>query len=328
VVTDDEFARGKALFDAGAYWEAHEVWEGPWRERRAWQQGLIQVAAAFYKLVTKKDVEAARRILARAVAKLEAEPEGDARAPSAAFVAAVERCREALDHVDDADAFDRALVPRFARASRRFVIVGRTATASGDFSLEDLPSTSGRLDVLVRCVRAALLVSHGVRRDTVVYLVLLGGARAPRVLRIDGATARFLRPDERSLATLVKKSLAAPSDGEGFVAVRPGIAVAAGALDVVLADLGATPAYVLDARAPDLRGAPLDVGAGAFFIGDHLGLDEPTRARLAEAGARAVSVGPLTLHAEDAVTVVSNELDRRAWEWGGPPWTPTSTKTP
>jgi hypothetical protein len=35
----------------------------------------------------------------------------------------------------------------------------------------------------------------------------------------------------------VKKSLAAPSDGDGIVAVRPGIAVAAVALDVVLADL-------------------------------------------------------------------------------------------
>ena len=113
--TDDEFARGRALFDAGAYWEAHEAWEGPWRkERRSWQQGLIQVAAAFYKLVTKEDVEAARRILARAVVKLEAESEGDARAPTAAFIAAVERCREAIDHLDDADAFDRALVPRFA----------------------------------------------------------------------------------------------------------------------------------------------------------------------------------------------------------------------
>src|SRR5262249_50737940 len=74
VATDDEFARGAMLFDTGAYWEAHEAWEGPWRrERRAWQQGLIQVAAAFHKLFAKKDVEAARRILSRAVTKLDAE---------------------------------------------------------------------------------------------------------------------------------------------------------------------------------------------------------------------------------------------------------------
>ena len=59
--------------------------------------------------------------------------------------------------------------------TRRFVVIGQSATASPDFSLVDIAGTSGRLDVLLRCLRAALLVSHGLRRDTVVYLVLLGG---------------------------------------------------------------------------------------------------------------------------------------------------------
>lgn len=196
--------------------------------------------------------------------------------------------------------------------SRRFVIVGRTATASSDFSLDDLPSSGGRIDVLVRCLRAALLVSHGVRRDTVVYLVLLGGPRAPRVLRVDGATAQFLRPDERSLAVLVRKSLAAESSGEGFVTVRPGVAVASGGLDVVFADLGAMRAYILDEGGPDFRSETTHSRDDVFFIGDHLGFDESTRARLAEAGARPVSVGPISLHADDAVAVLSNELDRAA----------------
>ena len=70
-----------------------------------------------------------------------------------------------------------------------------------------MPSTSGRLDVLLRSIRAAFLVSHGLRRDVVVYLVLCAGPRAPRVLRIDGRSAKFLRPDERSLAVLLQKSL-------------------------------------------------------------------------------------------------------------------------
>src|SRR5579859_1995937 len=108
---------------------------------------------------------------------------------------------------------------------RRFVILGQTAQASPDFRLDDLPGTSGRLDVLVRCVRAALLISHGVRQDAIVYLVLCGGEAAPRVLRVVGAAVRFLRPDERSLATLLKKALAERSEGEEerFVEVRPGI---------------------------------------------------------------------------------------------------------
>jgi tRNA pseudouridine-54 N-methylase len=33
---------------------------------------------------------------------------------------------------------------------RRFVLIGQTASASGDFLLQDLPSSSGRLDALLR----------------------------------------------------------------------------------------------------------------------------------------------------------------------------------
>ena len=46
-------------------------------------------------------------------------------------------------------------------------------------------------------------------------------------------------------------------------------------------------------------------------MGDHLGFDEATRARLAGLGAAAVGVGPVSVHADDAIVIVSNELDRR-----------------
>ena len=195
---------------------------------------------------------------------------------------------------------------------RRFIVIGQRALASPDFLLDDLAGTSGRLDVLLRALRAALMVSHGLRTDTIVYLVLLGGPRAPRTLRFEGATARFLRPEERSLATLAKKVLAAPPGGPGFTLGRPGIAIAEGGLDAVLSDLqGATP-YVLEEGAPDVRGAALDPESAAFFVGDHLGFDDATRAALAKAGATAVGLGPVSVHAEDAVTILVNELDRRA----------------
>jgi len=197
--------------------------------------------------------------------------------------------------------------------TRRFVILGQRATASPDFSVDDLAGSSGRLDVLLRCVRAALMVSHGVRADTIVYLCLLGGPDAPRTLRFDGATARFLRPDERSLATLARKTLAAaPGDGPGFVPVRHGVSVARGGLDVVLADLdGATP-YVLEEGAPDIRTAALAEASVAIFLGDHLGIEPRARETLADRGAVGLGLGPVSMHAEDAVAVVSNELDRRA----------------
>jgi tRNA (pseudouridine54-N1)-methyltransferase len=200
-------------------------------------------------------------------------------------------------------------------AVRRFVVIGRRAIASPGFSLANLPASSGRLDVLLRCLRAALLVSHGLRRDTVVYLVLLGGPDAPRTLRVSGPTARFLRPDERSLAVLVQKALAQPLGGQvdqaGFTTLRNGIAVAARGLDAVLADLGPATPYLLEEGAPDLRGVALDGPDPVFFLGDDLGLDEATRAALVGYGVIAASVGPVSVHADDAIVLVANELDRR-----------------
>jgi len=194
---------------------------------------------------------------------------------------------------------------------RRFVVIGRLATASADFSLTNLPASSGRLDVLLRCLRAALLVSHGLRRDTIVYLVLLGGPDAPRTVRVDGPTARFVRPDERSLALMVRTALGKPLEGPGFTTIRNGIAVAAGGLDAVLADLGSGARYLLDEEAPDLRGLALDAPDPVFFLGDHLGFDEATRDTLRRIGATPVGVGPVSVHADDAIVLVANELDRR-----------------
>lgn len=184
----------------------------------------------------------------------------------------------------------------------RLVVLGGRAT--GRFRINDLPGTSGRLDALLRCLRAALLVSHGVRRHVAVYLVLGGDGM---VLRVQGGGVKFLRPDERSLAVLAQKALAAPREAPGFTEVRPGVAVADGGLAEVLADLGELPRFVLDERGEDVRGVTLPRGGAAYFLGDHLGMSESVQNAL---GAKGICVGPVSVHAEDAVAVLCNELDR------------------
>ena len=198
--------------------------------------------------------------------------------------------------------------------TRSFVVVGHRASASPNFSLVDLAGTSGRLDVLLRCLRSALLVSHGLRRDTDVYLVLLGGWHAPRVLRVRGAEVRYLRPDERQMATLAQKALGeAPADSPAgvFVEVRPGVAGARGGLEAAVADVGGGPRYVLEEGARDVREAAIDPDDAVVFVGDHRGFDDTTRAAIASAGAAPVGLGPVSVHADDAVAIVCNEMDRR-----------------
>ncbi|HEX2677001.1 MAG TPA: hypothetical protein VHM19_10185 [Polyangiales bacterium] len=199
---------------------------------------------------------------------------------------------------------------------RNFVILGTRARASGDFQLNDIPGTSGRLDVLLRGLRAGLLVSHGIRKDTRVYLVLGGEPENSVVVRVDGAAAKYLRPDDRSLGTLAKKALTSPAAvGCGFQAVKPGVASTRGGLDSVLADVASSVLYVLEQSGQDCREQAFE-GDATFFVGDHLGFDPAIRAQLAALGARALSVGPCSLHTEDAVAVLHNELDRRGDQRG------------
>jgi tRNA (pseudouridine54-N1)-methyltransferase len=202
--------------------------------------------------------------------------------------------------------------------TKRYVIVGQTASASPNFSLVDLPGTSGRLDVLLRSLRAALLVSHGVRRDTIVYLALFGGTLAPRVLRIDGSAIRFVRPDERALGFLVQKALTRTADvtaGQGFVPIRPGLALAVGGLEAVVADFdGNETRCVLEEGATDVRATKLPTSSVAVFVGDHHGFAPKIRAYLDSQGCIPIGIGPISLHADDAIAILHNEMDRRAHE--------------
>lgn len=75
----DAFTHGARLFDVGAFFQAHEVWEERWRvatdtAEREFLQGLIQVAAAFHKLLVMKSASSASRLLEKGLAKLDACP--------------------------------------------------------------------------------------------------------------------------------------------------------------------------------------------------------------------------------------------------------------
>jgi len=195
---------------------------------------------------------------------------------------------------------------------RRYVIVGQRARSEGDFLLADIPSTSGRVDVLLRALRSALLVSHSVRRDTVVYLVLLGSPERVRTVRIEGAASKYLRPDERSLATTLKKALLCPTTEATFTPVRPGIAVAAEGLACVLPELSNSRLFLLEPGGADVRGCDFSHPENTFLLGDHLGLTPEIREQWLQLGAQSISVGPVAIYTEDTIALVANELDRHA----------------
>ena len=195
---------------------------------------------------------------------------------------------------------------------RNFVIVGHKATTNPNFSLEDIPGTSGRLDILCRSVTAAFVISHGIRKDVCVYLVLLGGD-VPKTIRLQGETLRHLNPDERTTAALLKKALAVPATQEWAMSTS-GIFVRTGGLAQVLEDLKAARLIYLREDGADIRDLVPGALAGdaAFILGDHTGMTPEEEEMISEAGAEVVSLGPTSLHADHCIVLINWFLDTKA----------------
>lgn len=107
---DPRLEEGRALFNAGRFFEAHEKWEEVWLAEtgpaKRLLQGLIQIAAGFLK-AESGSFGVAARLLEAGVAKLES-----AGAPErlAVFAAEVRRLTE-MPHGLLAERASRPLVP-------------------------------------------------------------------------------------------------------------------------------------------------------------------------------------------------------------------------
>ena len=195
------------------------------------------------------------------------------------------------------------------RAMRNFIIVGHKATTSPNFSLEDIPGTSGRLDILCRGITAAFVLSHGIRKDVCVYLVLLGG-EVPKNICLKGETLRHLNPDERTTAALLKKALALEATAEWSMSTS-GIFVRTGGLERILQDLNATRLIYLREDGVDIRNVECSnlSGDATFILGDHMGMTPEEEVLISDAGAEVVSMGPTSLHADHCIVIMNWFLD-------------------
>jgi len=189
----------------------------------------------------------------------------------------------------------------------RIMIVGHHAQSSGDFSLNDLPGGAGRMDVLCRAISSSLFLSHGMRRDVEVILILLGPPEPPVTVMFSGEKVRYLNPDERSAGSLLKKALALPR-GDEFRESTKGVFVRRGGLERVLNEY---PFAVLDEEGEDLRKAR-NLPAN-YLLSDHLNFTDKELELVSKC--RKFSVSPLTLHADHAITLMLNEHDRRSAGW-------------
>ncbi len=196
---------------------------------------------------------------------------------------------------------------------RTFILLGHRAPLTPDFSLNDLPGSAGRLDILCRCITAAFCLSHGIRRDVTVYLVL----QNQLVIRLEGARLKHLNPDERSTGALLQKALRAHQEHpEGEIESTAGIFISKGTLSTLLQLVRAQlPIYILHEQGRPIRETelPQDIG---FILSDHCDFQPDEEALLKDYPQ--LSLGPLALHADHCIVITHNELDHEQLQSSSP----------
>ncbi len=197
---------------------------------------------------------------------------------------------------------------------RRTLLIAHRVPVSGAFTLNDLAGGAGRMDEIARCVSTAFTLSNALRTDAEMTILFVAEP-PPKARRIEviGNRLKFLNPDERSTAALLKNALVRSIPVEHDMEVSPGLRV--GPVDPLAAlrsFAGLPAAFWLTEEGEDYRGSPL-IDAGFSAI-----LSDPTDPTPEEAetlratGVPRISLGNRSMRSSQCLDVLNHEADRRA----------------
>ncbi|NJE76096.1 tRNA (pseudouridine(54)-N(1))-methyltransferase TrmY [Thermococcus sp. ES12] len=196
---------------------------------------------------------------------------------------------------------------------RTFIVKASKAHTAPDFKLNDLPGTSGRIDLLCRVLNSAFLLSHGFRKNVRVWLSLYGPPNPPKAIRFEGQKMRpkTLNPDELSTAKLIIRALKAAEnlrEPSKEVEVLPGIYVSNMTFeDIVRRTLKGSALYYLHEEGKPIAEVSFPPNV-AFVLGDHEGLSREDEVFLSGI-AQKISVGKKSYLASHVVAYVNIFLD-------------------
>ena len=194
---------------------------------------------------------------------------------------------------------------------RRFIVLGHRAFTTPDFKLDDICGGAGRLDVLVRCVNSAFFLSHDLRKDSEIYLVMEGGLDAPKTVRFYGPELKYLNPDERSTASLIRNALLKKPKDKTEVRSTPGVYISKMSFGDVIEKLSQTCRFIYlredgtDVREYDFPEEP------CYILGDDRDPTEEEEEIMSQYPYDKICLGPVSYHANHCMVIVLNEMDRR-----------------
>jgi len=188
---------------------------------------------------------------------------------------------------------------------KQFILYTSKAVTSPDFSLDDLPGSGGRMDLVARCISNALWISHDLRRDSCIHVVACGSPNPPVVISFYGDRLRDVSPDERNIAAWIKKALAKKRK-------NPGINIRKLSFQQLVEELASDGNffYILHEQGRDISEVKLKVDS-VFVLGDHIGLPEKEEKFVAQFEHDKISLGTTSYLASQCVTVLHYELDKK-----------------
>lgn len=196
---------------------------------------------------------------------------------------------------------------------RQFLLLAHQVPVSGAFTLNDLAGGGGRMDEVARVVSTAFTLSNDLRRDLELTIVFSSSPPpAARRIRLEGERLRYLNPDERSTAALLKNALVRSLGSDHEIESSPGLFV--GPVDPLpeLARFAAEKGTLwLTEGGEPLDPATLPDGPIRAVLSDPTDPTPQEEELLHAAGTRRVSLGPRSLRSSQCVDVLHNLLDRR-----------------
>ena len=204
---------------------------------------------------------------------------------------------------------------------RRTLLIAHRVPVSGAFTLNDLAGGAGRMDEVARAVSTAFTLSNSIRTDAEMTILFVAEP-SPRARRIEvrGSRLRYLNPDERSTAALLKNALVRSIPLDHDVEASPGIRVGPVEPEAAIREFARMPgAFWLTETGEPYRSSPLLDRGFCALLSDPT---DPTREEselLGSLGIPRLSLGTRSMRSSQCIDALNHESDLREGAPGGAP---------
>jgi tRNA (pseudouridine54-N1)-methyltransferase len=187
---------------------------------------------------------------------------------------------------------------------RTFVLYARKARTDSKFRLDDLVS-AGRMDLVCRCITSALWLSHNVREDTRIFVVLNGPTKPPVTICFQGSKLSKVYVDESTNAKWIKKLLSMKF-GKEWLEVE-GAKIARKSFQEVLSELNGK-IYVLHEKGEFIDNVKIEKNP-VIVLGDQIGLPDKEESFALRNGEK-ISLGKNVYLASSCISIINWICDK------------------